>query len=128
MSANGELLQIVKDALDRDGVVSGRRMFGGIGVYFEGLFFAILDDGVIFLKTSGETRPHYEAEQSRPFSYMTKKGAAVLTTYWRLPDRLLDDSEDLRVWLCASVAAARQAAGAKASPRRKSRGSGRQGR
>jgi DNA transformation protein and related proteins len=128
MSANGELLQILKDAMDRDGAVSGRRMFGGVGVYFEGLFFAIIDDGVIFLKTSGETRPQYEAEHSRPFSYMTKKGVAALTTYWRLPDRLLDDSEELHGWLCASVAAAKQAAGAKAPPQRKARGSGRQGR
>lgn len=127
MSANGELLQILKDALDPDGAVSGRRMFGGVGVYFEGLFFAIIDDGVIFLKTSDETRRSFEAERSRPFSYMTKKGVAVLTTYWRLPDRLLDDTEALRGWLCKSVAAARQAAGAKAPPR-KTRGSGREDR
>ena len=74
MSANEELLEILKDALGRIGTISGRRMFGGVGVYFDGIFFALIDDGAIYLKTSDETRPAFEAERSRAFSYMTKTG------------------------------------------------------
>ena len=75
---------------------------------------AIIDDGAIYLKTSDETRPSFQAEHSRPFSYMTKKGRAELTTYWRLPERLLDDTDDLRHWAEHSIAAGRQMAEAKA--------------
>jgi DNA transformation protein and related proteins len=113
MSANDELLEILKDALGRIGTVSGRRMFGGVGVYFDGIFFALIDDGAIYLKTSDETRPAFEAERSRAFSYMTKTGPAELHSYWLLPERLLDDADELRDWASASVAAARDGAAAK---------------
>jgi len=113
MSANDEILQILKDALQRAGSVSGRRMFGGVGVYFDGVFFAIIDDGAIYLKTSETTRPQFEAERSRAFSYMTKNGSAELHSYWLLPERLLDDVDELREWASASVAAARDGAVAK---------------
>ncbi len=114
MSANDDLLEILTDALVRVETVSGRRMFGGIGVYFDGTFFAIIDDGAIYFKTSDETRPAFEAEGSGAFSYMTKKGRAELHSYWRLPERLLDETDQLGDWARASIAAARDAAAAKA--------------
>lgn len=110
MSANDEILEILKDALSRAGSVRGRCMFGGVGVYLDGIFFAIIDDGAIYLKTSDETRPRFAAEGSRAFSYMTKNGRAELHSYWLLPDRLLDDAEELRDWASGSVAAAKHAA------------------
>jgi DNA transformation protein and related proteins len=113
MSANDDLLEILKDALDRMGAVSGRRMFGGVGVYFDGTFFALIDDGAVYLKTSDETRPKFEAERSRAFSYMTKKGRAELHSYWRLPERLLEDRDELQDWARASVTAACEAVRAK---------------
>lgn len=108
MSANDDLLEILKDALGRMGVVSGRRMFGGVGVYFDGTFFALIDDGAIYLKTSDETRAKFEAESSHAFSYMTKKGRAELRSYWRLPERLLDELDELQDWARVSVTAARE--------------------
>lgn len=107
MSANDEILEILKDALSRAGTVRGRRMFGGVGVYFDGIFFAIIDDGAIYFKTSDETRPTFAAEGSRAFSYTTKNGRAELHSYWLLPERLLDDADELRDWASASVAAAK---------------------
>ncbi|MFA5955831.1 TfoX/Sxy family protein [Hyphomicrobium sp.] len=123
MSANDDLLEILKEALERAGDVSGRRMFGGIGVYFDATFFALIDDGAIYFKTSDATRAMFEAEGSRPFSYMTKKGLAELRSYWRLPERLLDETDELQDWARASVAAAREASRAKAgkSPAKRSK-------
>lgn len=108
MAANDDLLEILREALSRRGTVSGRRMFGGVGVYFDGTFFAIIDDGVIYFRTSEETRAHFLAEQSCAFSYMTKSGPAQLTSYWRLPERLLDDPDELQVWAISAVAVARK--------------------
>ncbi|MFT3730209.1 MAG: TfoX/Sxy family protein [Hyphomicrobium sp.] len=121
MSANDDLLEILKEALDRAGSVSGRRMFGGVGVYFNGTFFAIIDDGAVYLKISDEMQAQFEAEGSRAFSYMTKKGAAELRTYWRLPERLLDEPDELYEWARASIAAARDVAERKKAPASKSR-------
>jgi DNA transformation protein len=106
MSANEGLLEILKDALGRLGTVDGRRMFGGLGVYFDGTFFAIIDDGVLYFRTSEATRPNFEAEHSHAFTYATKNGPAALQSYWRVPERLLDDPDNLRDWANDAVAAA----------------------
>jgi DNA transformation protein len=110
MSGNDDLLEILEEALGRLGRVTGRRMFGGVGVYFDGIFFALIDDGVIYFRTSDTMRPRFEAEGSRAFSYMTKNGPAALVSYWRLPERLLDDPEELCDWARESIAAARAVA------------------
>ncbi|RUO99356.1 TfoX/Sxy family protein [Hyphomicrobium sp.] len=117
MSANEDLLQILKDALERDGSVSGRRMFGGLGVYSDGTFFAIITGGTIYLKTSDAGRTRFADEGSAAFSYTTKTGRTQLTSYWRLPDRLLDEPDELQDWARASISAAREVAAAK-TPRR----------
>ena len=113
MSANDDLLEILKEALDGAGFVRGGRMFGGVGVYFDGTFFALIASGTVYLKTSEETRAMFAREGSAPFSYETKTGRAQLMSYWRLPDRLLDDPDELQEWARASVKAARDAAAAK---------------
>lgn len=113
MSANDDLLEILKEALDGVGFVRGGRMFGGVGVYFDGTFFAIITGGTIYLKTSEGMRARFEAERSQPFSYQTKTGRTQLTSYWRLPERLLDEVDELRDWARASIDAAREATAAK---------------
>jgi DNA transformation protein len=107
MSVNDHLLKILKDALGRYGRVSGRRMFGGIGVYCDGFFFAIISDGVIYFRVSDASRPAFAADGSRAFTYMTKEGPRELHSYWQVPERLLDDLDELCEWGRASVAAAR---------------------
>lgn len=121
MSANEGLLEILRDALSCLGTVDGRRMFGGVGVYFDGTFFAIIDDGVLYFRTSEATRPNFEAENSRPFTYATRNGPAALHSYWRVPERLLDDPDDLRDWAGGAIAAARDVRLAKERKRRTKR-------
>jgi DNA transformation protein len=88
-------------------------MFGGVGVYFDGIFFALIDDGALYFRVSQMTRPAFEAEGSRAFSYATKNGTTELHSYWRLPERLLDDPDDLRDWASAAISAARDVQAAK---------------
>jgi DNA transformation protein len=109
MSANDDLLDILRDALTSVGVVIGRRMFGGIGVYFDATFFALIDDGVMYFKVSESSRANFEAERSQPFTYQTKNGPGALHSYWRVPERLMDDPEEMRDWARTAIAAARDA-------------------
>jgi len=64
MSADDDLIEILKEALAPRGTVTARRMFGGRGIYFDGLFFALIDDGVIYVRVTEATRPRFETEGS----------------------------------------------------------------
>jgi len=94
------------------GPVAVKRMFGGAGIYAGETMFAIVIDGVIYLKTDEDSLPAFEAEGLAPFSYEAKK-KRVVTSYWRIPDRLYDDPEELAQWSKQATAAARRAAARK---------------
>jgi len=92
------------------GPVSVRRMFGGAGVFADGLMIALVSQGVIYLKADAQTIPAFEQEGQGPFTYATKLGERMLTSYWRMPDRLYDDIDELARWGRDALAVARRAA------------------
>jgi DNA transformation protein and related proteins len=94
------------------GPVSVRRMFGGQGVFVDGLMIALIAREVIYLKADAATIPAFEQEGLAPFSYATRNGEHTLTSYWRMPDRLYDDTEELARWARAAQAAALRRASA----------------
>ena len=88
------------------GPVSVRRMFGGTGIFVDGRMIGLVSRDVIYLKADAETIPAFEQEGLAPFSYATKDGERKLTSYWRIPDRLYDDTEELANWARAAHGAA----------------------
>ncbi len=72
-------------------------MFGGAGLYLEGVIFGLVIDGVIYLKCDAEIEPLFRAAGSRPFVY-DKQGKAITVAYWSLPSEALDDSDALKLW------------------------------
>jgi DNA transformation protein and related proteins len=104
--------EFINDLFAPFGPVTVRRMFGGAGIYREGLMFALVFDGAIFLKIDDASIPDFEREGSRPFVYTRAKspgkiGRASLS-YWRLPERLYDDPEDLARWAERALAIAQR--------------------
>jgi DNA transformation protein len=85
-----------------------RRMFGGEGLFHDGVMFGLVGDERIFLKTSEETRKTFVAEGLKPFTFHMKNGESVLTSYFALPERLYDDPEELADWARAAFAVALQ--------------------
>lgn len=86
-----EAVELLGDAPN----VTQRRMFGGYGIYSDGRMFAILDDGVPYLKGDSISAPIYEESGAEQFSYLTKDGPMQLK-YWRFPTNeiLLEHLQD----------------------------------
>jgi DNA transformation protein and related proteins len=97
------------------GPVAVRRMFGGAGIFADGLMIGIISDGIVYLKADEHSRPAFAAEGMGPFTY-GKAGKRTVMSYWRMPDRLYDDGEELARWASEALAAARRAAGAVRRP------------
>jgi DNA transformation protein and related proteins len=95
------------------GAVSVRRMFGGAGLYADGVMFGLLSDGQIFLKADAGSVPAFEREGCAPFAYATKTGKRAVMSFWRLPDRLYDDPDELAQWARTALSVAHRSAAAK---------------
>lgn len=90
--------EFLTDLLSGFGPVSIRNMFGGAGVYAEGVMFAIVVDDTLYLKVDEVSAEAFAAEGKHPFTYRPKGRAPVAMSYWEIPERLLDDPEELAVW------------------------------
>src|ERR1700716_2821659 len=92
------------------GPVTIRRMFSGFGISADGTNFALALRAGLYFRADQHTIPQFEAEGSQPFSYQTRTKTVTVNSYWQLPARLFDDSEDLSVWARSALAAAQRAA------------------
>lgn len=92
------------------GRVSIRRMFGGKGIYHEGLIIGVELDGELLLKADATSAPDFEAAGSRQWTYIGKRhGKRVAMPYWTVPDGALDDPDEMSVWAGKAYEAALRA-------------------
>jgi DNA transformation protein and related proteins len=93
------------------GPVTIRRMFSGFGISVDGVNFALALRAGLYLRADEQNIPQFEAEGSGPFQYQQRKTAKTVTvnSYWQLPARLFDDSEELAIWARAALSAAQRA-------------------
>ena len=108
------------------GPVVPRRMFSGFGVFADGTMFALVARGTLYLKADRQTIAAFETEGQGPFTYAIKGskgtkgrngGQRSIMSYWRAPDRLYDDPDELAAWARDALAAAHRSA--RKTPRRK---------
>ena len=97
MPVSDEYLTYVIDQLDCLGPVQSRRMFGGAGLYFEGLFFALVADDVLYFKVDDSNRSDYESEGMEAFRPFP--GKSMVMGYYEVPIDVLEDKETLKDWV-----------------------------
>lgn len=110
-------IEFLREALDPLGGLSIRRMFGGAGIFRNGLMFGLVSDDRLFLKVDDRNQRYFEAEGLKPFTYARRDGSSTVMSFWATPERLLDDADELRQWAERSIdVAQRKAATAKRRP------------
>ncbi len=117
----------IRDLFAAFGPVTIRRMFSGAGIFSEGLMFGLVVREVIYLKADEISIPDFEREGSGPFSYTRGKTSGHprqhALPYWRLPERLYDDPDELAAWAARALAAAQRKKLALRPPSRRKRAS-----
>jgi DNA transformation protein and related proteins len=98
------------DLFSNFGPVTIRRMFSGYGISADGTNFALALRSGLYFRADEATIPQFEAEGSKPFQYQTRAKTVTVNSYWELPARLFDDTDELSVWARAALAAAQRAA------------------
>ena len=111
MPVNKEYLDYALDQLSCLGPIAHKRMFGGVGLYFDGLFFALIDDDILYFKVDDNTRTRYEAARTKPFQ--PGGVASSQSGYYSLPVNVLEDPDQLKAWANEAVEVARRKASGK---------------
>jgi len=109
MTARNEYSQYVLEQLAGLGQVTSLRMFGGVGLYFDGLFFGLIADDVLYFKVDDTNRADYQARGMRQFRPYADR-PDVSMSYYEVPADALENDEELIVWARKSIAVALAAA------------------
>lgn len=112
--------EFVLELLSGVGPISIRRMFGGAGVYQDGIMFALLASDQIYLKVDDALRADLSAEGCEPFLYLRASDARPVDLgYVALPSSAMDDPDEAASWARRAIRAAHAAKAKKPPARRK---------
>ncbi|WP_018239775.1 TfoX/Sxy family protein [Ensifer sp. BR816] len=98
----------IEEMFETLGLITIRRMFGGKGIYCEGIILALEVDGEILLKGDAESASELEEAGARQWAY-DGKGKPVKMPYWSIPEAAYDDPDEMARWVKLAFAAARRA-------------------
>lgn len=98
MSAGRQFAEFIVEQMADFGPTAARPMFGGIGLFRDGVMFALIADDTLYLKADDTTKREFEAEGMAPFIHSAKKGRNTIMSYWRAPERCLDDPGEMSQW------------------------------
>jgi DNA transformation protein len=123
MVASDSFAEFLREQLAPLGRITMRRMFGKTGVFCDGVMLGMVRDNALYFRVDEDNRAAFkEAESFPPLNY-EKKGGIIDLSFWRAPERLFDEPDELVTWARAAVEAARRVAAQRerTAPRRKSK-------
>jgi DNA transformation protein len=100
MAVSQSYREFVLEQLSRVTPVTGKSMFGGIGIYAQGLFFALIADDRLYFKVNDATRPDFEQRGMEPFRPFGEDSAMG---YYEVPVDVLEDVNQLEAWIKKAV-------------------------
>lgn len=107
-----EFISYLVELMQSIGPVSAKGMFGGHGIFLEGLMFALVADSVLYLKADKKSEGDFIGRGLEAFAY-AKKGKLYKMSYYQAPEEVLEDSEKMNIWANKAYSAALRAAAKK---------------
>jgi DNA transformation protein len=116
MVASDSFAEFLREQLAPLGRVAMRRMFGKTGVFCDGVMIGMVTDNMLYLRVDEHNRAAFaEAGSSPPLNYR-KKGQTIDLAFWRAPERLYDEPDELVAWARLALAAARRVSAKRPRP------------
>ena len=110
MVASESFAELLREQLAPLGRITMRRMFGKTGVFCDGFMLGMVRDNTLYFRVDDDNRAAFkEAESLPPLNY-EKKGGTIDLSFWRTPERLFDEPDELVIWARAALGAARRVA------------------
>ena len=106
MVASPGFAEFLSEQLAPLGRISMRRMFGKTGVFCNGLMFGMVTNDALYFRVDEHNQAIFKEAQSVPPLNYEKQGRTIDLAFWRAPERLLDEPDELVIWARAALAAA----------------------
>ncbi len=103
-----EFVDYLTETMSGFGQVSCKRMFGGHGLFHNGLMFGLIADDVLYLKADSESAEMFTERGLDAFEY-SKQGKLMKMSYFRAPEEMLDDPDEAAHWAGIAFEAALRA-------------------
>ena len=100
-----EFVEYLAEIFESFGEIRSRRMFGGYGIYHDGLMFGLVADDVLYLKTDSRSAPSFTERGLAAFEYI-KQGKPTRLSYYQAPEEIFDDPDAARLWAVRAFEAA----------------------
>jgi DNA transformation protein len=110
MVASDSFAEFLREQLAPLGRVTMRRMFGKTGVFCDGVMFGMVTENTLYFRVDDKNRATFKEAQSFPPLNYAKKGRTIDLSFWRVPERLFDEPDELIAWAKAALAAAHRVA------------------
>jgi DNA transformation protein len=107
-----EFVSYVVDLMPSIGPVTAKRMFGGHGVFLEGLMFALISDGTLYFKVDTQTKSDFVEKGLEAFTYQ-KKDKVMKMSYFNAPEETMEDVDVMNLWANKAYSVALRAASKK---------------
>ncbi len=92
-----EFVDFLHEVFADFGPIKSRKMFGGYGIYYEGIMIGLIADDMLYLKTDKTTEKKFIDKGLKPFKY-DKGNKIVKMSYYLAPEEIYDDPEDAVYW------------------------------
>jgi len=100
-----EFVDYLSEVFERFGTIHAKKMFGGHGIYHDGIFFALVADEMLYLKADSTIAHHFETKNLAQFCYV-KDGKTIKMSYYLAPEEIYDDRDKAAIWAKRSFEAA----------------------
>ena len=107
-----EFVNYVVELMQSIGPVHAKSMFGGHGIFLEGIMFGLIADSVLYFKVDKETENDFKAKGLSAFTY-NKKGKEYKMSYYQAPEEVLEDCDEMNTWVNKAYASALRSASKK---------------
>lgn len=105
MPRRSEFLELVIEQMAGLGTIASRRVFGGHGLYCDGLFIAIISGDKLYFKVDAQTRSEFEGRGLQRLAY-SARGKAVQLMYYAAPTEVFDEAPAMCDWARKALDAA----------------------
>ncbi|MEM7081704.1 MAG: TfoX/Sxy family protein [Pseudomonadota bacterium] len=102
-----EFVDFLQEQFELFGRINSKRMFGGHGLFYDGLMIGLVADDTLYLKVDKQSKAQFEQSGLAPFRY-NKNGKWMTMSYHQAPPEALDDPEVMREWANLAFEAARR--------------------